>query len=314
MKKAPVVMVGYTRAATLVKSLKRLSMCKGVEGRPLRLYLDFAVRESDCRKCEEMYEVARAIQKTELPWLEIIRRTRNYGVPGNLLGAIRENLDQYGRVIFFEDDVCVASTFLSYMDEALERYSSDPRIFCVNGYQIPYLRIPKSYQHDVYLSPRNSAWGFGIWKDRWDAVDFGMRDWHDFCSRQENRDILAKAGCDVPRLVEAQLAGRVHTWDVQCTYHMAKNGLYAIEPRKSLSKNIGFGVEAVHCQSRDSSISHQRYYDFSPRLVDGLLPDDRIISQFKYALCDPRFVHRVLRKLMRIKWGMFGRHDESTVP
>lgn len=308
--KAPVVMIGYSRKSTLAKSLRRLSLCEELDGRPLRLYLDAPYRPEDRTKCEEMYGTAKEAREAILPNLEIVRRERNYGVPGNLLSAVKENLDQFGRVVFFEDDVCVSRTFLTYMDGALSVYENDPRVFCINGYQIPYLRVPKTYPHDVYLNLRNMAWGFGTWKDRWDAVDFDMKDWADFKKDETNLEKLARAGSDLRGLIEAQLAGQVHTWDVQCTYHMVKRGLYAVEPRRSLTKNIGFGGEAVHCGGKNSSITHQRYYDYKPRIVPAVLPDERILNQFRYALCDPRLEHRIWRKLKRVLWGMQRCHDE----
>ena len=82
-------------------------------------------------------------------------------------------------------------------------YEDDKRIFCINGYQMPMLDIPKHYKrmHDIYLSPRNSAWGFGTWKNRWEAVDFSMGDWASFSSSSENLRRLQIAGYDVENMI-----------------------------------------------------------------------------------------------------------------
>lgn len=308
--RTPVVMIGYSRKETLAKSLRRLSLCEGVGERTLRIYLDAPYRDEDCKKCDEMYRTAADMRDSLLPRLEIIRRECNFGVPGNLLAAMRDNLDQFGQVIFFEDDVCVSRTFLTYMDAALSVYKNDARIFCVNGYRNPMLVMPRCHAHDIYLSPRNMAWGFGVWKDRWDKVDFQMSDWRVFSADSNNLRRLVAAGCDLPNLITAQLSGRVHTWDVQCTYHMVKNGLFAIEPCLSLSKNIGFGTEAFHCQSKNELISKQKYYNFNPNIEAGICVDTRIFCQFRYALSDPRLLSRVYRRLVRLWLCMTSAHDE----
>ena len=303
-RRTPVVMIGYSRVATLARSLTCLSKCESVGERPLLLYLDAPYREEDRQDCERMYLAACDIRATILPGLQVIRREKNYGVPGNLLAAVRENLDQYGSVIFFEDDVCVSRTFLTYMDQALSFYENDNRIFCINGYKSPYISVPRSYPYDIYLTPRNMAWGFGVWKDRWDRVDFAMSDWDEFKSDNGKLNSLRGAGCDLESLIESQLSGRVHTWDVQCTYHMVKNGLYAIEPRWSMTRNIGFGVGGLHCSRRIAAFSRQRFYDFHPMLLRDIKTDESLLKQIRFSHNDPRLYSRLIRKLKRIWWGL----------
>lgn len=308
--RTPVVMIGYSRVATLARSLNCLSKCEDLENRILRLYLDAPYQEEDRENCEKMFLTACNFRDTIVPNLQIIRREKNYGVPGNLLSAVQENLDQFGRIVFFEDDVCVSRTFLTYMDQALSFYENDNRVFCINGYKSPYIRVPRSYPHDIYLSPRNMAWGFGVWKDRWDKVDFAMSDWTEFKSDSGKLNSLRSAGCDLESLIESQLSGRVHTWDIQCTYHMVKNGLYAIEPRWSMTRNIGFGVGGLHCSRRIAAFSRQRFYDCYPTFVRNIEVDEHMLEQIRFSNNDPRLFSRLVRKLKRTWWGLGPVHDE----
>ena len=295
----PVTMIGYSREKTLRASLYNLSQCHGIGQRDLYLFLDAPFQEDDCEKCEHMYGAALEMRKAFLPNLQIVRRDENLGVPGNLISAINTILGLYGRTVFFEDDVLVSHTFLEYMDASLDLYKDDERIFCVNGFKSPLLRIPRHYPHDIFLNPRNMAWGFGIWQDRWSKVDFTLKNWPDELSK-ELCDKLNYAGWDIIPMLNAQKAGRIHTWDVQCNYHMVKNGLYAVEPRYSLTKNIGFNCEAVHCVGRNPSFSQMRYYNFSPNLVRGVQPDKSILRLFRSSLVPQTFPERVWRKLQRI--------------
>lgn len=301
MKSIAVVMVGYSRPDKLSMSLGRLAQCEGVAECECYLFLDYPFRDGDSGLCEQMYTVAKTMRDTLLPNLVVVRRERNYGVPGNLISAITETFKIHDAVIFFEDDVLVSRTFISYMINALKMYEHDKRIFCINGYQMPMLHVPKYYKrtHDIYLSPRNSAWGFGIWKSRWENVDFSMSDWASFRRSNENMNRLQVAGCDVESMIDAQLAGRIHTWDVQCTYHMAKNNMFAIEPCFSMTKNIGFGKDGFHCSQNEPLYLRQRYYNFNPKLESDLPVCNAIIKQFRYCLVNPTFVGRIYRKIIR---------------
>lgn len=283
---APVVMVGYSRAWTLRKSLKNLSECYGLGDRDIYFFQDAPCRSEDIPKAEAMHQVAVEAKNTILPHLTIVRREKNLGVPGNLLSAVRETMDRYGRIIFFEDDVLVSKTFVQYMDEGLKTYERDPRIFCVNGYVNKPYRIPSWYKRDVYLNTRNSAWGWGSWKDRWDKVDFGLKNWEEL---KNDKAFLAKlhgAGCELYGTAEGVVSGRVKTWDVQCTVCMALNGLYAVDPRHNLTRNIGFGSEGVNCTG--DIPNRTKYYNFRPRCEANLEPIPELLRQFPYSSGEDR--------------------------
>ena len=297
--RCPVVMVGYSRSWTIAQSLVNLSCCYDVDARDIFLFLDAPIRDDDCEKCDAMYKTAAQIKSIKLPNLRIVRRSRNFGVPGNLIEALNQILEEYGRAIFFEDDVLVSRTFLRYMDQALNFYQDDDRIFCINGYQHPNLHIPHRYAYDIYLSPRNSAWGFGIWQDRWVKVDFKMNDWDEYKKGIENLVRLEKAGADIKDMIDRQQSGKIHTWDVQCTYHMMKHNMFAIEPRYGMTKNIGFGSEGVHCSTAMPLYQRQCYYDFLPALIKDIAEDSAIISQFKYLYYNPMILPRLFRKIRR---------------
>jgi hypothetical protein len=304
---APVVMIGYNREWAIKKSLTNLSQCKGVEKRDVFVYIDAPYRIEDARSVSEMIDAAQEF-KNKIPKLRIISRSVNYGVPGNLVEAITEIVNKYGRIIFFEDDVLVSRTFLEYMDEGLEKFESDPKIWSINGYCDHMLYIPWFYSGDVFLSPRVNAWGFGTWKDRWNAVDFSLEEWKKTNkNKSEIKKIEARLGWRFSKCLNDLLEGKDRTWDYQCTYHMYKNDLFAITPRKSLTKNIGLGVDSVHCQWCDWNARMHKYFNFMPKIPQGakLKPCFYILRQFGcksqveafFRGC-ARVVHRFL-----VKWG-----------
>lgn len=282
-------MTVYDRANTLARSLGNLSRCEGLGQREVWLFVD-QLREGGWSA--EVLRVAASFGDA-IPGLRTVKRERNFGVPGNLVAGISEVVNGAGRAIVFEDDVLVSRTFLRYMDEALETYAHDKRIWCVNGFHSPMLRNPLfGSRSAAYLSPRNMAWGFGVWADRWNAVDFQMAGWQSIVGK------LDAAGRDIVPMVERQLRGEIHTWDVQCTVHMAKHGLWAVEPYRSLTKNIGF-EGGFHKVNAKSVFAHMRYYDVRPSLGQGVGPDGRMVRQMEWLFFDPRLHVRAWRKFCR---------------
>lgn len=222
-----------------------------------------------------------------------------------MISAVREMLDAYGRTIIIEDDILVSRTFLSFMDDALDRYEDYPKIWAVNGYLDPKMSIPKKYKKDCFLAPRHSAWGWGTWKDRWAAVDFEITDW-----REKKRDEsllreLRIAGNDVINMLEAVSSGALNAWDVQCTYHMRKHGLYTLRPRVSLTKNNGFGTECEHCIMPSARYSKQKYYNFVPQLEAKPMVDDAVLAAFQNSF-NRTYCQRIRDYVDRLYLEQFG--------
>lgn len=312
-RRAPVIVVGYNRAFVLRRALDNLSECANFAEHPVYVYLD-GVRENrkdDAGFVNETRIMVESFCKKHAN-VTAIHRPVNLGCFGNIVQAINEILEKHGRMILVEDDVLVSRTFLQYMDDALRFYKNDKRIWSVNAYQCRYLRVPSDYPHDVYLNVRNWTPGWGTWCDRWKSVRFDLSDWDEYKRKEENIARIDNAGIGIRSMLEKQanVPEQFNAWDVCCTYHMIKNGLYSVEPRFSLTKNIGFGMRAEHCAGSDPTMPTQKYYNFSPKLVGDIQPNEKITKQFRYLSIDPRFVSRVIRKLKRIWWGQGPTYDE----
>ena len=299
--KAPVVMIGYTRVDTMLQALRRLSLCNGVDDRDLYLVLDAPAHEGHRAASNRMLAAAEEFRDKHLPNLKVTRRSENYGVPRNQIESVTEVINRYGRVIFFEDDVLVSKTFLEFQDEALEVFKDDKRIFCVNGYYPAFfpeqLKRPKT---DVYVAPRLSAWGVGLWADRWNLVDFEIRSFFEEIKDARLMAEVYRRGHDIYGMLAAVCRGKLKTWDAQCTYLMAKKGMYAVGPRYRLTKNIGFGGDCLHCRAHPYFAS-RKYYNFLPHITTDIKPEKNIFSWYRVNSTYKRFsVIRVLRFLLKI--------------
>lgn len=335
--KAPVVMIGFNRPFLSERTMGNVAKCRDAKDRDAYLFIDGPRegRKDDVEKTEETRRVADNIRNTSLPRLKIVKREKNLGCRGNIIASISEIVNKYGKVIIVEDDVLVSRTFLSYMDEALERYESDKRIWCINACQSPYLKLPKRLKTDVYLSPRNMCWGWGVWADRWNAVDFDMTDWPEYIKQPGNDLKVHLCGLGLEDGIWDQYKTK-SSWDTQCTYHMIKHGLYAIEPRMTLTKNCGSGIDGTHALWANPILTKQKYYDFKPTLPDELSINAELLDEYRF-ICNakpsrlriwfrkltgrydfrdelrPGFLARIVRKIQSEIYAtsLIPAHDES---
>lgn len=297
---APVIVFAFNRAEPLRLVFNRLALAEKVEGRRIYVYIDGARNTKDVPKINAVVEVVRDMQLKRLPNIIIRKRENNLGCQKNISSAISEVLLEHGRGIVVEDDVLVSKTFLSYMDEALELYADDTRIWGINGHQCPYMILPAGFKGDVYLSPRNLCTGWATWKNRWECIDFEIKDWPEFIKDIDNVKKLTAAGNDIEDMLKKHYKGELNSWALPCTYYMIKHEMFVLEPRYSLTKNVGFGLEAVHCDNVEMVWRHQKYYNFSPKLTRHINPDPSVLKRFRYVYNDPRLFWRIVRKLFRM--------------
>lgn len=297
-KHAPVVMISYNRPDLLRMTMRNVALAHEIREHDVFMFIDGPRNEQDRSKQDEIEEIVYK-HKKDISRLYVIRRDRNLGCRGNITDAITQIIDRYGRVVVVEDDILVSRTFFQYMDEALEFYEKDSRIWSINAYQQPALRVPGDYPHDVYLNPINMCWGWGTWKDRWHMVDFELTDWPERKKDVEFMRRLNHVSSTLPLMLDAQYEGKLKTWDVQCSYCTVKNGMMSVEPRYQLTKNIGHLPGGEHCGSTFPYITRQKYYNFRPRLIPDIPVDHRIQNQFRTINLAPSLIERGWRKIIR---------------
>lgn len=312
---APVLVVGFNRPLMIRETLQNLIVCNEIDKHEVFVCVDGPRSISDESKVDEVLSVIEEVCNKGNISPRIIKRKENFGGVKNMRSAIDEMLDSYGRVIVVEDDILVSKTFLQYMESALRHFENDSRIWAINGYLDFKCRVPKSWPAGYFFAPRHSAWGWATWKSRWRAVDFDIADWRSDRTDPSVCEELKKAGGDVVRMLDAQMAGLLNAWDVQCTYYMRKNGMYTIRPRMSLTKNNGFGTECEHCSTRSPCYSKQEYFNFLPSFDDSVAQDSKMIDLFANSL-SRTFSQRIGDRIKRAYVEMFGaahRHPTSVI-
>jgi len=100
-------------------------------------------------------------------------RETNQGLSRAIIGGVSEMLQVHERVIVLEDDLRLSSGFLQFMNQALRTYADEPRVMSVSGYSFP-IRYGRELPHDATFGLRASSWGWGIWRDRWQAIDWDV--------------------------------------------------------------------------------------------------------------------------------------------
>lgn len=246
---APVVLFVYNRPAHTRRTLESLAANAEARETELSIYADAAKPDATAEEHEMVRQVRGVIREEE--WcgsVTIIESETNRGLADSIIHGVREVLARSGRVIVLEDDLRLASTFLSYMNSALRCYENDQEVLHVSGYMFPVAaELP-----ETFFLRLTSSWGWATWRRAFDQFE---PDAASLLAQLRQRDLLdafnLEGAYDFAAQLEANAAGRLRTWAVQWyATLLLKNGL-GLFPRRSLVENFGFDGSGVHCQDQD---------------------------------------------------------------
>lgn len=164
---APVIIPTLNRNIHFKHCLESLERCSGADNTEVYVALDYPPSDkyNEGWKAIDEY-LSEKEKKHRFKQLHVIRRDHNFGVcheDGNFESLVRDIQNCYDRYILTEDDNEFSPCFLDFMNQALEKYKDNPKIYSVCGYnQDEYFINEKSI---VFLYD-NSAWGLGRWSDK----------------------------------------------------------------------------------------------------------------------------------------------------
>jgi hypothetical protein len=272
---APIGISTYARLQHLQRTIAALQKNALAEQSELYVFSD-APKPGD----EEKVAAVRSYLQTVNGFKEIhiVERERNSRT-ANSRGGLRMLLDRFGKVIFLEEDIVTSPGFLTFMNQALDKYEGNERVFSVVGY-CPPIKIPKSYQRDAFFLRRYSGWGLGTWKNRFDSIKYiTPEEYEQFAANKKRVSEFVKGGGeDLMVMLKSDAYGEIDAGDVKAMYAQFLSNQYTVYPTQSLVQNIGHDGTGTHCGSSNRfnvTLSDKTIF----RFPDDVAVDQRIVKE-----------------------------------
>lgn len=232
---SPIVLFAYRRVPKeTIESLLRNDLAKQSV---LFIYSDGYKSEVDKNDVLEVREYLKTIKGFKST--QITESPQNKGLASSIISGVSEVIKKYEKTIVLEDDLIVSTDFLEYMNNALNFYKEDSNIWSISGYG-PKLPCLEDYDKDLYLSPRGSSWGWASWKDRWDSVDWGVKDFEKLKHDKQTRKEFELGGDDMYKMLELQILGKIDSWAIRWCFSQFLQDKYTVYPVQSKIANDGF--------------------------------------------------------------------------
>ena len=241
---APIVLTTYRRLDHVKRALDALA------DNPLASESELFITSDGPREADrkEVMEVREFVQN--VPGFRNVHhlfRDKNDRY-GNWL-ARREVLEEYGRLVFLEEDCLCAPGFLQFINQGLVHHQDDPEVFSIAGYSPP---IPAFHGEALRRARVRSfnPWGFGIWKDRDASVDRTLQP-SEFnrliADRSFRKRVMKSLGPRYFGMLRKVAQGNLCAYDLMAMLTVIKNGWVSIFPSRSFVRNTGFDGSGENC-------------------------------------------------------------------
>lgn len=263
---SPVLIPTLNRFEHFKLCVDSLSRCTNSENTDLYIALDYPLNDLHWEGYKKIELFIPKIQGFKS--VNVIRRETNYGGLKNFIDANKFVFEQYDRLIFSEDDNEFSPNFLDYINKGLNKFQHDPAVSAICGYNYP-IEMPNSYNFNFYYYQTFSAWGFGIWKNKFKTFYYTSEDLAAFMRNSHFAREMYRMAEQKPLSVLRNIRRGLPLYgDGVISLENIKNKMYCIFPTVSKVKNHGHDGSGIHCGEIDGDkftnqiIDTNKHFDF----------------------------------------------------
>jgi len=295
---SPICLFVYSRLPETKQTVESLQRNMLASESQLFIFSDGAKSSNSIADVDAVRQYIRTI--SGFAGVTIYESEVNKGLANSIISGVTQIVNRFGRVIVLEDDLLLSGNFLCFMNEALDFYENKKKVLNVSGYSFT-LNYPAGYKYDVAFSLRFASWGWAIWKDRWELIDWELKDYASFCWNVLKLLKFSRGGSDLCQMLYRQMNGKIDSWAIRFDYHHYKYDYLDVFPVVSKVQYNGFNTEATHtvkkCDTYDTLLDSSDQFAFS--FADDIRMDASIRRQFynHYSLWS-----RLRDKISQLSW------------
>lgn len=242
---APVIVFAFNRPNALKNTIESLLKNEEAKESDLFIFVDGARinKNGENEKVRQVQEFVKEINGFKS--LHYTFSEKNKGLGNSIIQGVTQIINQYGKAIVLEDDLVFSTNFLSYMNQGLERYEKNEKVFSICGYSNK-IKVPKDYNFDAYFCTRSSSWGWGTWSDRWNTVDWELKDWEKYSKM--GKAFNKWGGSDCFRMLRSVKEKGASSWAIRFGFSQFLQDKLSLFPINSKVINDGFDGEGTNCK------------------------------------------------------------------
>ena len=254
MQLAPIIIFTYRRVTTLQMLVRSLLKNPEASSSEVYFFCDGSKGDEDAADVHDVQEFVK--QVSGFRQIHLHFSESNKGLARSVIKGVSEVLKKHENAIVIEDDLEVSANFLSFMNQSLDRYKNSHAVYSISGYCFD-LKVKVKEDVDAYFLNRGWSWTWATWRDRWETVDWEVKDYAAFSGNKSQRKAFSELGSDVNLMLDRQMNGQIDSWAIRWVYQQFKVQGLTLYPKVSKVYNHGFDEVATHNVG-----SNRRYITF----------------------------------------------------
>jgi hypothetical protein len=276
---APIALFVYNRPRHTRDTVAALQCNHDALDSDLYVFSDGAKGAEDMPRVEEVRRYVRKISGFKS--VTVIESTTNSGLANSIISGVTRLCRDHGRVIVLEDDLITSPHFLTFMNNALNRYEGESRVMHIAGYMFPI--DPIGLPQTLFLRT-SSCWGWATWKRAWDRFEKNPQNLLERFDSDMRQAFNFDNSYDHWNQVLQNVAGKIDTWAVFWYASVFLNGGLCLHPAVSLVQNIGLDGSGVHCgsdQAYEGTLGNILITQFEPIISENERALDRVKTFYR---------------------------------
>ena len=300
---APIALFVYKRPDHVLRTVAALQANPLARESLVYVFSDGPTGPTDVKNIEDVRAVVKRMDG--FGKVCIREQPQNLGLAKSVIAGVTEVVAAHGRVIVLEDDLVVAPGFLSFMNQALDRYENDQQVMQVSGYMFPVQRPYRLGQTFFCRVP--TSWGWGTWARAWARLNLESAQMLQSLQTPDQRDAFNLNGA-YPYFehLSEQAKGKLDVWGVRWYASMFAVGGLCLYPGHSLVQNIGMDGTGMHCgHSSDFEVelSRSETWRFPDRIEESVVAFEAVRS-FLLGLRTPKPPGGIVDLVSRLRHAM----------
>jgi hypothetical protein len=280
---APIALFVYNRPEHTRRTISYLQKNLLADESRLFIFSDAPKTEADKARVDEVRQLINEV--TGFKSVKVVERKKNLGLAESIISGVTQLVNEYDKIIVFEDDLLSSPYTLQYFNESLTRYKNEEKVMHIGAY---LYKIDKKGLPQTFFFRAATSWGWATW----------ARAWKDF---EPDVDVLLKQ-FDQKKISQFSIEGTMNFWKQLEGFKAGKNDSWAIRWYASIFLKGGLTlnptVSLVHNIGNDGSGVHSNKEN-----MYAVQPAQQPVTQFPSEIKESQAAYQAIKNFLKNRKG-----------
>jgi hypothetical protein len=244
---APIALFVYNRPEHTRRTLNSLQKNLLSDESRLFIFSDGAKTPADQAKVDEVRQLISDVSGFKS--VKVIKGKENKGLANSIIAGVTQLVNDYGKVIVFEDDLLLSKSSLQYFNEGLTKYANEEKVMHIGAYmfELDDKSIPETFFYRIATS-----WGWATWARAWNDFEPDVDKLINQFDKQKINRFSIDGTMNFWKQMQEFKAGKNNSWAIRWYASIFLKGGLTLNPAHSLVHNIGHDGTGVHSNIEDT--------------------------------------------------------------